>query len=527
MIQDQEITTEYLTGLLEWSQPQVIKRAGGFKHRYIAEPNQDLEWLWHHRRAELIAIGIDRAPVTDGTRLVIWWQDAPVARDHAAELIKASSAVDADISVSVPAGLSLRGYQKACVAFARGKRALLIADQAGIGKTPESIAIINDHPEWKTGLIICKNIGKINWLRELRRWLTRPMSMWIADTSIFPHRDIVIINYQLLTKYKSHICARNWDFIIADEAHMFKSSKAQVFKNMMELQRTSGNRFALTGTPIVNVAEDIFQILTWLDPITYDNSVRFKYLYNEPRRLHNHLRTHIMLRRLKKDVLQELPKVEHRIVEFDDEEPMDGPARELYSKLTEIEKAIAEAQIHKDERAFRLALSAMDDALKVPFSEMSEFRKRTGERKFEYCMEFLKSAMEETDKIVVFAHHRHLLEKAHSEIPGSVLLYGGMHNNDKQLAIDRFQNDPKVPVFFASITTAGDTITLTASSRVIFFEQDWRPAIMEQCISRVDRMGQVNSVLVDHLTLRNSCDSKVARRLTMKMELSENILDRK
>lgn len=500
----------------------VVKRKGRHMHRHIAEPNSDFEWLWHHRRGELVALGIDHY---EGH--VIWWLEAPQAADQARDLIKASSAVDSDIVVNVPPGLTLRGYQKACVAFARGKRSLLVADAPGCGKTPQMIGIINDHPEWKTGLIVCKNVGKINWLREIRKWMVSKLSVWIAEPGMFPQRDIVIVNYQLLSKYKNQICSRDWDFIIADEAHSFKSVKSQVFKNMMEIQRRSGNRFALTGTPIVNVAEDIFQILSWLDPITYDNPVRFKHHYSEPRRLHAHLRTHIMLRRLKKDVLSELPIVQNRLIEFEDDEPLSGKEKEWLERIEEIEETIRQAHIHKDEMTFRRAMACMEDELKVGFSEMSEFRKRTGERKFPYCMEFLKSAMEETDKIVVFAHHRHLLEKAHAEVPGSVLLYGGMHNNDKQLAIDRFQNDPKVPVFFGSITAAGDTITLTASSRVIFFEQDWRPAIMEQCTSRVDRMGQVDPVLVDHLTLRNSCDSKVARRLVMKSELTENILDRK
>lgn len=530
MIQDIEITAEYLTGLLEWSQPQVIKRAGAFKHRFIAEPNADLEWLWHHRRAELIALGVDRAPRTDNVRLVIWWKDAPELKDKTAELIKASSALDADISVSVPAGMTLRGYQKACVAFARGKRSLLIADSPGVGKTPEMIAIINDHPEWKTGLIVCKNVGKINWLRELRRWLTGKFSVWIAEPGMFPQRDIVIINYNLLGKFRAQM-ERDWDFVVLDEAHSIKNKRTQQYKNVMNLQRFARNRFALTGTPVVNEAHDVFPIISWLDPITYDNEVRFVHMYGETRRLHNQLRTNIMIRRRKEEVLTELPPIEHRIVEFDSPEArmaMDESEcwKERKTKIDELEKVAERAATNKDPESFRKAMEQIDDVWKVAFKEMSAFRLKTGEAKFPFCMEYLKAAMEESDKIVVFGHHRHILENAHAQIPGSVLLYGGMHNNDKQLAIDRFQNDPNVPVFFGS-SSAADTITLTASSRVIHFELEWTPAEMEQRISRCHRQGQKDSVLSEYLVLQNSCDGKFAKRLTMKMSLTADVLDRK
>lgn len=526
MIQDIEITNEYLTGLLDWSQPRVIRRKGGFKHLFEAIPNEDFEWHWKHNRGALVALGIDRGPVQEGNRTVIWWQDAPEAKDQASELIKASSATDADIEVSVPAGLTLRGYQKACVAFYRGKRALLCADAAGTGKSISTVAIINDHPEWKSVLIICKNVAKINWLREVRKWLTSKLSVWIADPSMFPQRDIVIVNFQLLGKFQKQILDREWDLVVIDECHSIKSPATAQFKHCMAIQKRARNRIGLSGTPIVNEVNDIFQILSWLDPIVYDNPVRFRHHYSEPRRLHDHLRQHIMIRRLKKDVLRELPPVQHRIVEFDDNSPLDTSERDLNNKLAEIEKALENAQLCKDERAYRKALDEMDDALKVGFSEMSEFRKVTGQRKFPFAMEFIKSAMEETEKIVVFAHHRAILESAQREIAGSVLLYGGMDNSEKQLSIDRFQNNPKVPVFFGSILAAGDSITLTAASRVIFFEMDWRPAIMEQCVSRLHRMGQTDSVLVDYLVLSKSCDAKVAKRLTMKMQISEDILDR-
>lgn len=530
MIQDQEITSGYLWLLLEWSQPMVVKRRGGFMHRHIAEPNADFEWLWHHRRGELIALGIDRAPVNDGTRLVIWWLEAPQAKDQAAELIKASSATDADIQVSVPEGLVLRGYQKACVAFARGKRALLNGDDVGLGKSVETVAIINDHPEWKTGLIICPSVAKINWLRELRRWLTRPISMWIADASMFPNRELVIINFELLGKFEKQM-ERDWDFIVIDEIHRIKNPKSLAHKRCMNLQKYARNRIGLSGTPIVNEAEDLFPILSWLDPIIYDNPVRFKHHYSETRRLHNHLRTHIMVRRLKKEVLTELPPLIHRIIEFDcPDESMAREEQEAWgpkaAKIQNMEEKVANAERLKDDRAYRRALEELDDVWKVAFSEMSAFRKRTAEAKFPLCMEFLRAAMEESDKIGVFAHHRHILEAAHKETPKSVLLYGGMHDNDKQLSIDRFQNDPAVPVFFGSIEATGEAITLTASSRVLFFELDWRPSKMTQVAGRFHRMGQRDSVLCDYLVLKNSCDAKLARRLVMKAELTEDILDR-
>ncbi len=134
--------------------------------------------------------------------------------------------------------------------------------------------------------------------------------------------------------------------------------------------------------------------------------------------------------------------------------------------------------------------------------------------------------MESGGKIIVFAHHRAVLEQLHRNFRDvGVLFYGGMSPEEKQRAVDSFQRDPKTRVFFGSIGAAGTAITLHAGDRVCFVEEDWVPGRMTQAEDRAHRFGQRNAVLVEHLVFAGSLDVHIAQTSIKKQERIDRALD--
>jgi len=164
------------------------------------------------------------------------------------------------------------------------------------------------------------------------------------------------------------------------------------------------------------------------------------------------------------------------------------------------------------------------------FSEMAKVRHDTAVAKINDVCGHVENMFEEgIDKVVVFAHHRDVVNKIHEHFGNkgisSVILYGGMSDEESQKSIDEFQDNPDVKLFIGNIKAAGVGITLTSSHNVVFAELDWTPANMSQAEDRCHRIGQNDSVLIQHLVLENSFDAKMAQSLVDKQNIIDGILD--
>jgi SWI/SNF-related matrix-associated actin-dependent regulator 1 of chromatin subfamily A len=204
-----------------------------------------------------------------------WWTSDPlnaaefeeVADDEAKAQIEAAqqsisasnaATVETDIEIPLPEGRSLFPYQRAGVEFAYQRNATLIGDEMGLGKTVQAIALINlFKPE--TVLIVCPATLKLNWQKECNRWMTEPRRVHVLTSGdTFPTvPDIVVMNYDIATKYKDQIRAIKWGLLICDEAHYMKNPKAQrtvaiIGKGKKEIGIRADKKIFLTGTPITN-----------------------------------------------------------------------------------------------------------------------------------------------------------------------------------------------------------------------------------------------------------------------------------
>lgn len=468
------------------------------------------------------------------------------ALEKQAAILELSSATSADLSIPAPDGLEYYGFQKAGVAFALEKKRVLIADEMGLGKTIQVIGVINALQTIRKVLIITKASLRLNWLGEVRRWLTRSLSVELAYSAIWPVADIIIINYDILVRHKAQIDAVDWDLLVMDESHLIKNPKAQ--RTAMVLGRVPKKpdepkvsairaRYAIatTGSPIENSPIEIFGILRYLDARSWPSFWSFVQRYcdahndgygwdfsgaSNKEELQRKLRETVMIRRLKRDVLKDLPEKQYQVIEIPVEDS--GLKKFLAEELSEwnrktaelqtLREAVKAAKLAGNEDAYRQLVAALAEGLKVKFEEFSEKRHETGVRKLPYVIDYLQEIMEEEPhKALVFGHHRDVLERLHREFKNSLLIHGGIQPDKRQAIVDRFQTDESVGLFFGSIGAAGAGLNMTAASHVIFVEEDVVPERIRQAEDRAHRIGQKNSVLVTHLVLEGSLDAHLAK----------------
>jgi SWI/SNF-related matrix-associated actin-dependent regulator 1 of chromatin subfamily A len=249
--------------------------------------------------------------------------------------------------------------------------------------------------------------------------------------------------------------------------------------------------------------------------------------------LQDKLRGTIMIRRLKADVLTELPAKRRSIIEI----PANGASAAVEAeadafaaheeRLASLRVAVELAKASDLVEDYRRAVGALMEAAQVAFSDISRLRHETAVAKIPYVVEHIRNIVDAGSKLVVFAHHHDVIEAIAKEFGSqAVTLYGATAMDARQAAVDRFQNDPECLVFVGGILAAGVGITLTAASHVVFAELDWVPGNVTQAEDRCHRIGQRDCVLVQHLVLEGSLDARMAGVLVEKQEVQSAALDK-
>jgi SWI/SNF-related matrix-associated actin-dependent regulator 1 of chromatin subfamily A len=429
-------------------------------------------------------------------------------------------------------------YQLEGIRFAMERRGTLLADEPGLGKSAQAIGVINADPTIQSVVIICPAVMRLPWKRELLLWITREYSIGIIGIDQdAAYSDIVIVNYdRLATPWLQD--RRRQDLVIIDECHYCKNPRSQRTRRATSFQ--APRQLALSGTPLLNNPVELPPILSWLDPITWPRSSWFDFsqkyggaIYTGFRweykggtnldELSTRLRSSVMIRRTKQEVLPELPDKLRSIIEL---QPGADIAQLVKAELDAFEQFEAAVGSHAD--GYDQSVKSLQPACIVAWEYLATVRRQTAEAKVPYVVEFVSETLAAgIQKLVVWAHHRSvaLSIQAGLSAHSPVLVLGGMKPKDRQAAIDEFQTNPDVRVFVGGITAAGLGITLTSASHCVFAELSWVPAEMSQAEDRLHRIGQHDSVLVQHLVLTGSLDSIMARRLFKKQKIVTAVLD--
>lgn len=469
-----------------------------------------------------------------------------------------SAEIAEGIEIPAPSGKSYFPYQHAGIAFACNRESTFIGDEMGLGKTIQAIGVIN-HTNPEKVLIVCPATLKLNWKKELERWLVKPYRIHVLNSGeSFPANiEIVVMNYDIAAKFSKELRAVKWDLFVADEAHYMKNPKAQrtvallggksaTKETTKPIQATK--KILLTGTPITNRPIEIYPLVSFLWPSVFSNMWHFAKRYCEAYNsgwgwdfsgasnldeLQNMLRANGMIRRLKADVLKELPPKTRQVVVL----PSDSvsglikkeaaQASKFEAEIKRLRIAVKEAKGQHDDEAYKSAVGRLRQAHNIAFTEMAAIRKELAVAKIPFAVEYVRNMVEEGEKVVVMAHHREVIDQLQAEFGlSAVKLYGGMSEVEKSANVDRFQNDPSCKVFIGSIHAAGVGITLTSAQKMLFAELDWTPANMLQAEDRIHRIGQEGNALIQQLVFDGSLDAKMAETLVRKMEVIEKALDK-
>jgi SWI/SNF-related matrix-associated actin-dependent regulator 1 of chromatin subfamily A len=428
-----------------------------------------------------------------------------------------------------------------------------------VGKTIQAIGIINGAPKIHRVCVICPASLKLNWQRELEKWLVRPMSIGVADGKCFPTTDIVIINYDIVHKYTKSL-SYFWDLLICDESHAMKNPKSRRAKHVLGFNGKgeaanlapipARRKVFLTGTPILNRPVEVWPLIHALDPVTWNNFFAFAKRYCGAKQipagrkmvwdftgasnmgeLQNKLRSTIMIRRLKADVLPDLPQKTRQIIEL----PADGCEHLVKQEIcafdeAEMDEAYADVELAKasdDPAAYASAVEKLKKGLSASFEAMARLRHETAVAKVPAVVEHLQAIMDErgNGKFLIFAHHLDVITALHRAFPQSVTITGDTPLPQRQANVDKFQKDPNCGPFIGNIKAAGVGLTLTAADMVAFAELDWVPGNVTQAEDRAHRIGQTRNVLVQHLVLAGSLDANIAKTIVRKQAIIDKAMD--
>jgi SWI/SNF-related matrix-associated actin-dependent regulator 1 of chromatin subfamily A len=495
-----------------------------------------------------------------------------VMKNHL-ELLKRSRATDAVISIPAPSGLTYLPFQKAGVAYALQRKDTLIADEMGLGKSVEALGFINCIKPKRT-IIVCPATLIFNWRNESEKWLTGfEYETCVVETKQdrIPEREgiVVIVNYEKLagdSPLIKSIMKLNWDIGIFDEAQYVKNPEAARSRAIIgpEGVATKVKRsLFLTGTPIENYPKEIWPIAAFLAPAKFGNfwdfAKRYCNAHQEDRKFFNpktnetywkkvwvtegasnlgelqqRLRSSVMLRRVKKDVLPELPPKRRQLIILQDpkkdwsKDPRFHRWKEVYDQ--KYEEVAAKLEVAKTEEEYKSLASSLEEVTGIPFTEMSEVRHEVALAKLPLCIKYVDEILAAgTKNIVLFAHHRDVIDELAEKYAGDcVVVHGGTPSKgpkSREEAVKAFQEGRK-KIFIGQTRAAGVGITLTAADTVVFVEVDWVPGVITQCEDRLCRIGQKKMVHVIHPVLGGTMEVNMIQKLIKKQDVIDKALDK-
>ena len=433
--------------------------------------------------------------------------------------------------------LKLFPYQEVGVAFIElSKGKALIGDDMGLGKTAQSLAWLALHKEKRPVIVICPASIKVNWSREINKWIPNSsiQSIDSGKDVIEPGKEFYIVNYDLLRKHEQGLLDIGASVVILDEATYVKERKSQRTKATLKIAKSSPHVLALSGTPILNKPIEFFNILNLIAPKVFKsqwqfghqfcgmehNGYGFSYSGATNTELLNFLLKSIMIRRDKREVLKDLPPKRREFKYIG-----------IPNKIIRMHEA-AEMDLSNAVRDYRIrGLSSEERSEKrmLAITALNYLRQVVGMAKAEQTLEIVRPTLEAGEKIVIFGHHKAVLDKLEEDLTKAgfknVRIDGQVTGNKRQKLIDEFQNDPDCKVMVASILAMGMGVNLVSASSVFIVERQWTPAVEEQGEDRLWRIGQEKEVTVWYLVTADTVDDKMNHLIERKRKMVKQIID--
>ncbi len=421
----------------------------------------------------------------------------------------------------------------------------ILADDMGLGKTLQVISLLESsiNSNSKTpSIVICPSSLVLNWKSEVEKWCSRIKVLIVkgdAKTrkeliSTYRDYDLVITSYDLLKRDVFEYEDKKFKYIIADEAQYIKNFSTQ---NATSLKSLNGeSKFALTGTPIENSVAELWSIFDFVMPGYLYSYNKFKKKFEEPilkledKDAMKRLKTLIepfILRRLKKDVLTELPDKNVTVLNSE----MTPEQEKLYfAYMAQIKQEVAEEVnengFEKSKLKILMLLTRLRQICCHPGLFLDNYNGESG--KLIQCMDILSEAISSGHKILLFSQYTSMFEIIEEKFKKSNISYFKLTGStpvDKRIEmVETFNKDESVKVFLISLKAGGTGLNLTGADVVIHYDPWWNLSSENQATDRAYRIGQKNSVQVYKLITSNSIEEKINKLQEKKAKLSEELL---
>ncbi len=430
----------------------------------------------------------------------------------------------------------------------------ILADDMGLGKTLQVIAFLLseqsdnglaecslDHRKTKRfALIVCPASLVFNWKSEIEKFAPGMRAVTVTGTG--PERkeiidsagelDILITSYDLLRRDEESYKEYSFLHEIIDEAQYIKNHNTRAAKAVKNIR--AGFKAALTGTPIENRLSELWSIFDYLMPgflysySRFRDEIEIPAVTGQDDEVRGHLRKMIrpfVLRRLKKDVLKDLPaKLEEAVFARMDEEQ-----EKLYAAHVQRMRMMLDGQTEEEFASGKIQILAELTRLRQLCCDPSlVYQNYQGESaKLLMCMDLIKNAIDGGHKILLFSQFTSMLsilqERMQKERIPFLTLTGATPKERRAELVASFQQG-ECPVFCISLKAGGTGLNLTAADIVIHYDPWWNVAVQNQATDRAHRIGQKNPVTVYKLIAKNTIEEKILRLQEKKSELAEQLL---
>ena len=410
-----------------------------------------------------------------------------------------------------------------------------LADDMGLGKTLQAIALLSNlHEEKKKkSMVIMPKSLIYNWENEIKKFAPKlKVGVYYGinrDFSSLKKVDVILTTYGTIRNDIENLLEHKFDLLILDESQNIKNINSQTTKAVLLLN--AKKRVALSGTPIENNLLELYSLFRFLNPEMFGSVQRFTNSYILPIQKYSDTSTieelkkkiyPFLLRRVKKEVLEDLPDKIEKLVYVD----MNDEHRKFYEERRKYYYSLLEKNTSSQGNFDKFfVLQAINELRHIVSSPELETKKIISSKK-EVLIENVIEAIENNHKVLVFVNYLSSIESICESLKENKIKYLKMtgQTKDRQNLVDKFQSDSRYKVFVMTLKTGGVGLNLVSADTIFIYDPWWNTTVENQAIDRAYRLGQDKTVFAYKMIMRNTIEEKILKLQEIKNKLLDDLI---
>ena len=410
-----------------------------------------------------------------------------------------------------------------------------LADDMGLGKTLQAIALLSNlHEEKKKkSMVIMPKSLIYNWENEIKKFAPKlKVGVYYGinrDFSSLKKVDVILTTYGTIRNDIENLLEQKFDLLVLDESQNIKNINSQTTKAVLLLN--AKKRIALSGTPIENNLLELYSLFRFLNPEMFGSVQRFTNSYILPIQKYSDTSTieelkkkiyPFLLRRVKKEVLEDLPDKIEKLVYVD----MNDEHRRFYEERRKYYYSLLEKNTSSQGNFDKFfVLQAINELRHIVSSPELETKKIISSKK-EVLIENVVEAIENNHKVLVFVNYLSSIESICDSLKENKIKYLKMtgQTKDRQNLVDKFQSDSRYKVFVMTLKTGGVGLNLVSADTIFIYDPWWNTTVENQAIDRAYRLGQDKTVFAYKMIMRNTIEEKILKLQEIKNKLLDDLI---